>query len=175
MQHGPTFHRLVNTSALLIAVACLAGCGLGAGIASTYRQVIGTESAQRNIQVNLSGGKDLNPSVRRIPSPVEVCLYLVLEPDWLPEPQQFDSKCATARSNGDQVLSERRIVAPNRTETLVIKAPGNRDSWLVIDADFRTRSAKAEPLRVATKRTRNSVENVLLDEQQITRSKASAP
>jgi len=175
MQHSQPLHRLLNAATSLIAAACVAGCGLGAGVASTYRQVIGTESAQRNIQVNLTGGKKLNPSVRGIPSPVEICLYLVLEPDWLPGPQQFHGKCAAASSGGDLVLSERRIVAPNRTETLTIKAPGNRDSWLVIDADFRARPIKAAPLRVATKKARNSVEIVLLDEQQIVRSKASSP
>lgn len=132
-----TSFPFVRRALLLCALAGLAGC-------SSLFSSRG-DDGPRQLHVTLVGGGQLNNSGGGA-RPVQVCLYVVREANWLPPAGLEDSSCA---QRGREVAAEsRHVVAPNQVQQVLLPASGSDPVWLLADADFASKPPGYAPLRI---------------------------
>lgn len=103
------------------------------------------DDGPRQLHVTLVGGGQLNNSGGGA-RPVQVCLYVVREANWLPPAGLEDSSCA---QRGREVAAEsRHVVAPNQVQQVLLPASGSDPVWLLADADFASKPPGYAPLRI---------------------------
>lgn len=100
----------------------------------------------RQVDVTLIGGRVLNTTPDAVSRPVKACVYLVQNPDWRPPSTLDGGDCANREQNTSLIAAERRVVAPGQIQQFQLKAPGAREAWLLIDADFAVRPPDYAPL-----------------------------
>lgn len=116
-----------------------------------------------NVVVTLVGGTRLNPGAKGTPRPVRVCVYLTSMSDWAPPPGDTENGCVTLERETSLLASQRRILAPEQLLQLSLVAPGGRDSWIVVDADFGERAPGYKPLRLPVDNQERVQVNAWLD------------
>ena len=131
------------------------------------------EHPDRHILVSLIGGNRLNQGSRSAPRPVKVCVYLSTTSDWIPPVDVPESACVTREREASLLASERRILAPDQLLQLNFIAPGTRDSWVVVDADFSERAPDYTALRIPVDNREQVQVNAWLDANRL--SNANAP
>jgi hypothetical protein len=68
--------------------------------------------------------------------------------EWAPRADSPEGGCVSKESDTRLLASERRILAPEQLLHLSLLAPGGRDSWIVVDADFGKQATGYKPLRL---------------------------
>ena len=133
----------------------LGGCSLLSGpspsIAETQealRLLRQQVKPDRHVVVSLVGGPRLNPGSKGVARPVRVCVYLTNMADWAPRVNDPESGCMAMDREASLLASERRILAPEQLLQINLVAPGTRDSWVVVDADFGEHAAGYKPFRL---------------------------
>ena len=107
-----------------------------------------TGKPDKRVLVTLVGGHRLNMGSKGAARPVKVCVYLSTASGWTPPIDTPDGECITREREPSLLASERRVLAPEQLLQLSFTAPGARDSWVVVDADFGDRSADYRTLRL---------------------------
>lgn len=100
----------------------------------------------RQVDVTLIGGRALNTGRGTVSRPVQTCIYVVQNADWRPPPALGTGECVGRERDSAVIAVERRVVAPNQVQQFQLKAPGVREAWVMVDADFAFRPADYVPL-----------------------------
>ena len=130
------------------ALCMLVGCAKsGAGKDSAVRPSP-PPSTEAQVDVTLVGGARLNPNQTGDARPVQVCVYVVRNSNWIVPDTYAEPACASKRDDGDIVLAERRILAPNQLQQLSFRVQSDSDLWLFIDADYAMQAPEYAPLKL---------------------------
>jgi hypothetical protein len=87
--------------------------------------------------------------------------------DWLPPIEDQDSGCVALEKDSSLLASQRRILAPEQLLQLSLVAPGTRDSWVLVDADFGARAAGYKLLRLPVENQERVQINAWLDDNRV--------
>jgi hypothetical protein len=85
----------------------------------------------------------------------------------LPPIEDQDSGCVALEKDSSLLASQRRILAPEQLLQLSLVAPGTRDSWVLVDADFGARAAGYKPLRLPVENQERVQINAWLDDNRV--------
>ncbi|KVN35059.1 type VI secretion lipofamily protein [Burkholderia pyrrocinia] len=129
--------KVFTSLAAAFALCVLSGCSLFSSKPVEPRQLL----------VTLVGGSRLNVSTSGEPRPVQACVYVVREADWVPM-ANGDSSCAGRDHDGAMVSALRHVIAPNQVLQFWVDVPRSGEVWLVADADYAQRPAQYAPLRM---------------------------
>ena len=138
----------------IIALGLLGGCSLLGGrpsLAETQdalRLLRQEAKPDHHVVVTLVGGPRLNPGSKGNARPVRVCVYLTSMADWVPRADDPENGCTPMERETSLLASERRILAPEQLLQVSFVAPGARDSWVVVDADFGQHAPGYKPFRL---------------------------
>lgn len=148
---------LIRSLLLLLGSLALSGCGMFAESIARRASDMAADSAfraakdvelNRRLHLTLVGGGHLNQGKGNQPKPVQVCVYVVLSPEWHPPLPSLEGGCGSKEKEAGVVATSRHVVAPNQIVQLEILLAATRDAWLVIDADFAQRPVSYRPLRL---------------------------
>ena len=148
--------RFSRPLAAAAALSLLGGCSMFTNSVARSASEIATQNAvkairevdlDRQVDVTLIGGRELNLGRGSVARPVQACVYVVQSPDWRP-PSLGGAGCASRERDSSLIAAERRMVAPNQVQQFQVKAPGVREAWLVVDADFASRPVDYVPLNL---------------------------
>lgn len=126
-----------------------------------------TAKPDRRVLVTLVGGHRLNMGSRGSARPVKVCIYLSITAGWAPPIDVPEGECITREREPSLLSSERRVLAPDQLLQLNFTAPGARDSWVVVDADFGDRSVDYRAFRMPVENQELVQVNAWLDSNRV--------
>ena len=162
------------TLGCLLPLALLGGCSM---LSTTRSALSETEATMRvlraqvkpdkRVQITMAGGRSLNPGNRGNARPVMVCVCLSTTANWTPPADVPEGSCVARERDSDLLASERRILAVNQSLQVNLVAPGARDSWVVLDADFSDRTLDYKAFRTKVDGKDTVQINVWLDNKQI--------
>lgn len=121
------------------------------------------------------GGHRLNPVGKGAARPVQVCVYLSTTANWIPPADVPEGACTPRDKDSSLLASERRILAPEQLLQLSFLAPGTRDSWVVVDADFGERAADYKSLRLQVDNQEAVQINAWLDANRVNNANGYRP
>jgi type VI secretion system VasD/TssJ family lipoprotein len=142
---------------------------------ATLRMLRQESKPDRRVLVTLVGGHRLNPGSKGAARPVQVCVYLSSEANWIPPADVPEGACTTREKDNSLLASERRVLAPEQLLQLSFLAPGTRETWVVVDADFAERATDYRSLRMAVDNQEVVQVNAWLDTNRVSNANGYRP
>jgi type VI secretion system protein VasD len=119
-------------------------------------------SPPQNFKLSLLGGSELNMSGDGVARPVQVCVYVVRNRDWEAPFARRQANCVEPSADPNLILSKRVVLAPLHMNHISLPMESNRNSWLIMEADFSQSSADDSPY-IFPMNSQNSQLNVMLN------------
>jgi type VI secretion system protein VasD len=116
----------------------------------------------QTFKLSLLGGSELNMSGDGVARPVQVCVYVVRNRDWEAPFARKQSTCVEPSGDPNLISSKRVVLAPLHMNHISLPMESNRNSWLIMEADFSQSSADDSPY-IFPMNSQNSQLNVMLN------------